>query len=56
MGLFGELLSLPLKVVNVPLRAAENVMSGDVTGKNTDEDDRILSLPIKAITDELEKL
>ena len=53
MGLFGKLLSVPFKIINAPIRAAEDIMGG---GERTDEDDRILSMPLKKLTDELDEI
>ena len=50
MGLFGSILSLPIKIVNAPIRAAENLMGCD------NEDDRIFSKPLDAVSKEIEKV
>lgn len=49
MGLFGDILSLPVKIVNAPIRAAENVLG-------CDKSDRIVSKPLDALAKELEKV
>jgi hypothetical protein len=51
MGLFGKLLAAPFKIVNAPIRAAENLLNG---GERVPEEDRIFSKPLDAIADELE--
>lgn len=50
--MFGKLLSLPFKIVNVPIRAAETLLSID----DLDEDDRILSKPLDTLADEFEDI
>lgn len=53
MGLLGTLLALPVRIVNAPIRAAENFMlPGDVVH----EDDRFLSAPLNALGDALEEV
>jgi len=44
MGLFGELLSLPIKIVNIPLKAVEEV--SDVP----------ISAPLDAVSDFIEDI
>lgn len=51
MGIFGELLSLPVKLANVPFEAAERVFNG---GDKVDEEDRVISAPLKILSDTLE--
>ena len=51
MGLFGTLLSLPLRIVNAPIRAVENLIGAD--DRN---DDRILSKPLDTLADEIKKV
>jgi len=46
--MFGRLLSLPLRLINAPLRAAENIL-------DTSDDDRILSVPLTELADEIEQ-
>ncbi len=53
MSLLGDLLSAPLKIVNAPIRAAENLM---LDGKHTREGDRFLSKPLDAVSDEIKKI
>ena len=49
MGLLGDLLSLPVRIINAPIRAIE-----DTAGCEGDDDDcRILSRPLDALADEL---
>lgn len=53
MGLFGSILGLPLRIINAPIRAVENLMSVD---EHTREEDRIFSKPLDALADELEEI
>lgn len=53
MGILGTLLALPVRIVNAPIRAAENFMS---CGDTTNEEDRIFSKPLDLLSDELEKI
>ncbi len=48
--MFGKLLSSVVKVVNAPIRAAEDLVGID------DEDDRLLSKPADALAKELEEI
>lgn len=52
MGLFGELLSLPVQVVNAPLRAVEDILGGE----KAREDDRVLSKPLDFLADQIKKV
>lgn len=57
MSWFGKLLSVPVKLVNAPIRAAENIIEHATGGDDRmDEEDRIMSKPLKAISDEIERL
>lgn len=47
MGIFGKLFSIPVKVVNVPLVAIEKLV---------EDDDEILSTPLKALSDAIEEI
>lgn len=49
MGIFGNILSFPVKIVNAPIRAAENLL-------DCDEDDRIVSKPLDSLAKELKKI
>lgn len=51
MGLFGRLLAAPFRIVNAPIRAAENLLN---CGERVPEEDRIFSKPLDEIADELE--
>lgn len=51
MGLLGKLLAAPFRIVNAPLRAIENVLADE-----PDEEERVISKPLKALADELEKV
>jgi hypothetical protein len=48
--MFGNLLGKVVRVVNAPIRAAENLLGAE------DEDDRLFSKPADALADELEKV
>lgn len=50
--MFGELLGSVVRIVNAPIRAVEDIVSGG----DIDEDDRILSRPADALADELESI
>ena len=50
MGLLSKLISAPFRIVNAPIRAAEAFMGCER------EDDRLLSKPLDAIADEVEKI
>jgi len=50
MGILGDLLAAPIKVVNAPVRALEDLFDCD------NEDDRLLSKPLDAIAEELKKV
>ena len=49
MGLFGRLLSLPVKVVNLPFKIVEEVL-------DVPEDERVMSKPLDAVADVLEEI
>jgi hypothetical protein len=55
MGLLGSILSVPFKVANVPFRAMEELVDS-CDGTKSSKDDRILSAPLKAISDAVEEL
>ena len=46
--MFGRLLSLPLRLINAPLRATENVL-------DTPDDERIMSVPLTELANEVEQ-
>lgn len=48
--MFGDFLGSVVRVVNAPIRAVENVLGVE------DEDDRLLSKPVDALAEELEKI
>lgn len=50
--MIGKILSAPFKIINAPIRAAENLLEGD----DVPEEERIFSKPLDAIADELEKI
>ncbi len=49
MGLLGKLLALPVRIVNVPARAVETLL-------DTREHERVISKPLDALAEELEKV
>lgn len=53
MGLIGKLLAAPFKIVNAPIRAAENLLNGC---ERVPDSDRIFSKPLDALADELEEV
>lgn len=50
--MFGELLGSVVRIVNAPIRAAEDLMAGGHVAEN----DRILSKPADLLADELEDI
>jgi len=53
MGLFGDILALPVQLINTPIRALENIIDGS---DSCNEDDRVFSKPLDAIAHELKKI
>ena len=53
MGLFGKILATPFKIVNAPIRAAENLLNG---GESVPEEDRVFSKPLDVLANELEEV
>lgn len=51
MGFFGSILSLPINIINAPIRAAENLFDEGI-----DEDGRVISSPLKKLADEIKKI
>ncbi len=47
--MFGKLLALPIRVVNVPFRVAEKLVEAD------NPEDRILSVPLEAVAEAVEE-
>jgi hypothetical protein len=52
MGLFGDLLSVPFKIANVPLKVAENLM-GAVTDSDCSD---TISKPLNEVAKEIKKV
>jgi len=52
MGFFGDLIAMPVRIVNAPLKAVEDVLAD---GKATD-DERLISKPLDALGDQLSKV
>ena len=55
MGLLGRILSVPFKVANVPFRAMEELVDA-ADGTPSRKEDRILSAPLKAVSDAVEEI
>ena len=53
MGLLGDLLAIPVKIINVPIRTMENLISDE---DNLKEHDRLLSVPLNKLAEELKKI
>lgn len=53
--MFGKLLSLPIKILNIAPRTAEKILDGMV-GTETPKEDRILSAPLRALSDAIEEI
>lgn len=49
MGLLGSLLSLPINIINAPIKALENIFE-------VDEDDKLLSKPLEELSKEIKKV
>ena len=57
MSWLGKVLSLPIRVVNAPIRAAENLIERACGGDDKmDDGDRVFSTPLDALKDEMERL
>lgn len=56
MGLLGELLSLPVRVLNIPMRAAEIAVDKMEGQGETPKEDRVLSGPLDAVAEAIEEL
>ncbi|ULQ45924.1 hypothetical protein JN531_012525 [Flagellatimonas centrodinii] len=52
--MFGKLLAAPLRIVNAPIRAVENLVMDDDHAP-IQPGDRVASRPLDALADELEK-
>lgn len=52
--MFGKLLGSIVRIVNAPIRAAEDVLTCDQRGMA--EDERILSNPLDALADQLDDI
>ena len=51
--MFGKLLGSVVRIVNAPIRAVEDVFSGEPDG--LDDDERIVSMPLDALANELDE-
>lgn len=52
MGLFGKIFSTPVRIVNAPAKALENLIAGEDVKKG----DRLISAPLEELAKELEKV
>jgi hypothetical protein len=52
MGLFGDLLSVPFKIVNIPLKVTENLMSAVTDSDCSDT----ISKPLNEVAKEIKKV
>jgi hypothetical protein len=53
MGLLGELLALPVRVLNIPNRAIEKLVDPD---SKRDDDSNVLSRPLEALAQVIEEI
>jgi hypothetical protein len=53
MGLLGSILSLPLRIVNAPIRATENLLSVD---EEPQDEDRVFSRPLEELAKEIQRI
>lgn len=52
--MFGKLLALPVRLLNVPARAAEK-LAGYMTDTGDEKDDRVLSAPLESVAEAVEE-
>ena len=53
MGLFGELLSMPVRILNIPNRAIELLVDPE---SERDDEDNLLSKPLETIAKAIEEI
>ena len=53
MGIFGKLLSTPIRILNVPARASEKFVDPD---SSRDDDENILSKPLESLAKALDEV
>ena len=53
MGLFGKLLSTPVRILNTPARAIERLVDSD---SDRDDDENILSKPLESLAKALDEI
>lgn len=53
--MLGKLFSLPVKILNIPLRAIEKVVDS-VRGDETPKEDRVLSKPFEKLSEAIEEI
>lgn len=54
--MFGKLLGLPFRILNAPIRAGEKIVAGICGEDDIKKEDRIMSKPLKALSDALEEI
>ena len=52
--MFGKLLGSLVRIVNAPIRVAEDIFSGEP--ESVTEDERIFSMPLNKLADELDEV
>lgn len=55
MGLLGKILSIPVRVANIPMRAVE-IAFDCIDGEETKKEDRLLSAPLDAVAEAIEEV
>lgn len=53
MGIFGKILSMPVRILNVPFRTIEKIVD---PGSERDDEDNILSKPLEKLAKSLEEI
>ena len=53
MGLFGDLLALPVRIINVPVRVVEKLVDPD---SERDSESNVLSKPLETLAKALEEV
>lgn len=54
--MIGKLLSLPIKILNIPARATEKIVAKMGGDDDIQEDRRVLSAPLQALSDAIEEI
>ncbi len=55
MGLLGKILSLPVRVLNIPMRTIE-IVGDKLVGEETPKEDRVMSGPLDAVAEAIEEI